>query len=166
VQQKGSQQATNCYQLLPKGHSHDALKEFDLHLGSLGALILLLEDPQMIDSPPRGVVVLGGGSLVMDGVLIEYGVLATGGVEIEFATVGFGVPFGGGYVCEFDVLSVGHVVIIIQQMKKTIKDLEKMSDSSMKWLKWGLYYVYLPVVVVVGIRTIRWENFSGAAPPM
>jgi len=49
-------------------------------------------------------------------------------------------------------------------MKKTIKDLEKIKDSSMKWFKAGLYYLTVPVVLFVGFRTVRWENFTQAAP--
>jgi hypothetical protein len=49
-------------------------------------------------------------------------------------------------------------------MKKTIKDLEKLSESSVKWAKTGLYYFFLPVVIVVGLKTVNWENIIGAAP--
>jgi hypothetical protein len=51
-------------------------------------------------------------------------------------------------------------------MKKTIKDIEKLGDGGIKWLKSGLYYLYLPVVLVVGLKTVNWENFLGPAPQM
>lgn len=40
-------------------------------------------------------------------------------------------------------------------MKKTLKDIEKISDSGMKWLKSGLYYIYLPIVILVGFKTVN-----------
>lgn len=44
-------------------------------------------------------------------------------------------------------------------MKKTVKDVEKLSASSVKYLKVGLYYLSIPAVVAVGLKTIdimRW----------
>lgn len=40
-------------------------------------------------------------------------------------------------------------------MKKTLKDIEKISNTGVKWLKEGLYYIYLPVVVVLGFKTLN-----------
>ena len=51
-------------------------------------------------------------------------------------------------------------------MKQTVRDLGKLGETSLSWLKWGLYYVYVPVVLVVGIRTIRWENFTAPQQPI
>jgi hypothetical protein len=51
-------------------------------------------------------------------------------------------------------------------MKKTLKDIEKLRDSGIKWLKSGLYYLYLPLVLVVGLKTVNLENFLGPAPPV
>lgn len=45
-------------------------------------------------------------------------------------------------------------------MKKTVRDLEKAGASSIKWLKAGLYYLYLPAVVLIGLRTVDWGMFS------
>lgn len=46
-------------------------------------------------------------------------------------------------------------------MKRTVKDVEKLSTNSIKYLKLGLYYLSLPVVVAVGLKTIdfmRWTQ--------
>jgi hypothetical protein len=48
-------------------------------------------------------------------------------------------------------------------MKKTVKDIEKLSEGGVKWLKAGLYYIYLPVVLIVGLKTVNWDNFRGPA---
>lgn len=45
-------------------------------------------------------------------------------------------------------------------MKKTVKDLEKAGASSIKWLKAGLYYLYLPAVILIGLKTVNWSMFS------
>jgi hypothetical protein len=45
-------------------------------------------------------------------------------------------------------------------MKKTVKDLEKAGASSIKWLKTGLYYLYLPAVVLIGLTSVDWGMFS------
>lgn len=49
-------------------------------------------------------------------------------------------------------------------MKKTVKDIEKLTEGGIKWLKSGLYYLYLPVVIAVGLKTVRMENFFGPPP--
>lgn len=48
-------------------------------------------------------------------------------------------------------------------MKKTVKDIEKISESGVKWLKASLYYLYLPVVLIVGLKTVNLDNFRGPA---
>jgi len=35
----------------------------------------------------------------------------------------------------------------------------------MKWAKWGVYYFYIPIVLFVGFKTVRLENFQGAVQP-
>lgn len=40
-------------------------------------------------------------------------------------------------------------------MKRTIKDIEKLSEGGVKWLKAGLYYIYLPIVIVIGLKTVN-----------
>jgi len=49
-------------------------------------------------------------------------------------------------------------------MKKTAKDLEKLGEAAIKWVKLGLYYIYIPIVLYVGIKTVKMENFMNAAP--
>ncbi len=43
-------------------------------------------------------------------------------------------------------------------MKKTIKDLSNVSDKCFSMLKYGVYYFALPVVIVLGIKTVKMEN--------
>ena len=51
-------------------------------------------------------------------------------------------------------------------MKKTIKDLEKAGSNATSWFKTGVYYLYLPAVILLGARTINWSGLiSGAQPP-
>jgi hypothetical protein len=50
-------------------------------------------------------------------------------------------------------------------MKKTLKDIEKIGNSTVSWIKTGIYYLYLPVVLIVGIKTVNWEQLTGG-PPM
>jgi hypothetical protein len=61
------------------------------------------------------------------------------------------------------------VLIIIwrfNRMKKTVNDIEKLSEGGVKWLKSGLYYIYLPLVLLVGLKTVNWDNFLGPPPQM
>lgn len=51
-------------------------------------------------------------------------------------------------------------------MKKTVRDLEKAGSSSIKWLKAGTYYLYLPVLLALGLRTVKWEAFFSQGPPL
>jgi hypothetical protein len=39
-------------------------------------------------------------------------------------------------------------------MKKTVKDISKLSESSVKYLKISLYYLTIPLVVAFGVKTI------------
>jgi hypothetical protein len=48
-------------------------------------------------------------------------------------------------------------------MKKTAKDLEKLGETAIKFVKLGLYYIYIPFVLYVGLQTVKLENFLGAA---
>lgn len=44
-------------------------------------------------------------------------------------------------------------------MKRTVKDIEKIGNSTVQIVKRGLYYLSVPVVIVVGLRSIdiaRW----------
>ena len=49
-------------------------------------------------------------------------------------------------------------------MKKTVRDLQKVGDSSMSWLKTGAYYLYFPAVLILGLKTVKWEQFLNQAP--
>ena len=44
-------------------------------------------------------------------------------------------------------------------MKKTIKDIEKLSGKGISLLKAGLYYLSVPIVVGIGLKTIDFARF-------
>ena len=51
-------------------------------------------------------------------------------------------------------------------MKKTIKDLEKAGSSAVSWFKAGVYWLYLPAVLILGAKTVNWSALiSGVQPP-
>ena len=51
-------------------------------------------------------------------------------------------------------------------MKKTIKDLEKVGSSAVSWFKAGVYWLYLPAVLILGAKTVNWSAMiSGVQPP-
>jgi hypothetical protein len=41
-------------------------------------------------------------------------------------------------------------------MKKTRRDIEKASITSFKWVKTGIYYIFIPIVVAVGLNTVSF----------
>jgi len=43
-------------------------------------------------------------------------------------------------------------------MKKTRRDIEKAGSASFKWVKTGIYYIFIPVVVVVGLKTMTFSK--------
>lgn len=51
-------------------------------------------------------------------------------------------------------------------MKKTAKDLEKLGEAATRLVKFGLYYLYIPIVLYVGYTTVKMENFLGTAAPI
>jgi hypothetical protein len=51
-------------------------------------------------------------------------------------------------------------------MKKTAKDLEKLGEAATRWVKFGLYYMYIPLVLYLGYTTVKLDNFLGAAAPL
>lgn len=44
-------------------------------------------------------------------------------------------------------------------MQKTIQDLKKLSNKGQNLFKGFFYYAYIPVVVVLGLRTVSWEQY-------
>jgi hypothetical protein len=44
-------------------------------------------------------------------------------------------------------------------MKKTVRDIEKMSGKGVGYLKTGLYYLFVPVVIGLGIKSINFSKF-------
>lgn len=41
-------------------------------------------------------------------------------------------------------------------MKKTRRDIEKAGTASFKWVKTGIYYIFIPIVVAVGLKTVSF----------
>lgn len=48
-------------------------------------------------------------------------------------------------------------------MEKTWRDLKKLSSTSMTFTKKAVYYGFIPLVVILGLRTVNLENFTGQA---
>ena len=44
-------------------------------------------------------------------------------------------------------------------MKKTIKDIEKAGGKGMSYFKFGLYYLFVPLVVGAGLKTVDFGRF-------
>ena len=44
-------------------------------------------------------------------------------------------------------------------MKKTIKDIEKASGKGISYFKFGLYYLFVPIVVGIGLKTADLGRF-------
>ena len=59
-----------------------------------------------------------------------------------------------------------YINLISTPMKKTVRDLEKAGSNSIKWLEAGTYYLYLPVVLVLGLKTVKWEAFFSQPPSL
>lgn len=50
-------------------------------------------------------------------------------------------------------------------MDRTARDLKKVADGSMSLAKKALYYGYIPLILILGARTIRMDMLFGQ-PPM
>ena len=51
-------------------------------------------------------------------------------------------------------------------MQKTVQDIKKLAGQGQKVFKGFFYYAYIPVVVILGLKTVDWANFSNPQPPM
>jgi thiamine monophosphate synthase len=51
-------------------------------------------------------------------------------------------------------------------MKKTIKDLEKAGLGAVGWFKAGVYYLFVPIVVIAGLRSVNWRALFASEPQM
>jgi hypothetical protein len=51
-------------------------------------------------------------------------------------------------------------------MQKTVQDIKKLAGHGQKAFKGFFYYAYIPVVVILGLKTVDWANFSNPQPPM
>lgn len=49
-------------------------------------------------------------------------------------------------------------------MQKTIQDFKKLSNQGQKVFKGLFYYAYIPVIVILGLKTVDWQNFSNPQP--
>ena len=45
-------------------------------------------------------------------------------------------------------------------MYKTIQDIKKASNEGQKLFKGFFYYGYIPLILVLGIKTVDWQQFS------
>ena len=44
-------------------------------------------------------------------------------------------------------------------MKKTVRDLEKASGKGVNYFKKGVYYLFVPLVVAMGLKTVDMSRF-------
>jgi hypothetical protein len=51
-------------------------------------------------------------------------------------------------------------------MDKTVKDLKKVSYGAFGLAKTAMYYGYIPLIIVLGLRTIKWEMLTSQGPPL
>ncbi len=51
-------------------------------------------------------------------------------------------------------------------MQKTVQDLKKLSNQGQKLFKGFFYWAYIPVVVILGLKTVDWANFTNPQPQM
>jgi len=51
-------------------------------------------------------------------------------------------------------------------MDKTRKDLKKLADKSFSVGKTLVYYGYIPLICILGARTIQWDALINNNPPM
>ena len=45
-------------------------------------------------------------------------------------------------------------------MKKTVRDLEKMGGTSVSYLKKGIYYLFVPTVIALGVKTVDLSRLT------
>lgn len=51
-------------------------------------------------------------------------------------------------------------MINIEKMQKTVQDIKKLSNQGQKVFKGLFYYAYIPVILVLGLKTVNWSNFT------
>ena len=51
-------------------------------------------------------------------------------------------------------------------MDKTKKDLKKLSNKAFSAGKTLLYYGYIPLICILGAKTINWDAIMNSNPPM
>ncbi len=49
-------------------------------------------------------------------------------------------------------------------MERTVRDLKRLGNSTLRWTKTALYYGFIPAVVLLGLRTIRADQLMNQAP--
>ena len=49
-------------------------------------------------------------------------------------------------------------------MEKTIKDIKKLGGSSLKISKKLVYYGFIPLVIILGARTVKLDNLMNQQP--
>jgi hypothetical protein len=41
-------------------------------------------------------------------------------------------------------------------MQRTLKDIQKIGSKGQHVLKFSLYYLYIPVIIYLGAKTVNW----------
>lgn len=44
-------------------------------------------------------------------------------------------------------------------MKKTVRDLEKAGGQGIKYFKAGVYYLFVPIVIGMGLKTVDLSRY-------
>ena len=49
-------------------------------------------------------------------------------------------------------------------MKQTVRDIQNIGEQVFRHTKAGLYYLSIPLVLLVGMRTVNLANYTASAP--
>lgn len=49
-------------------------------------------------------------------------------------------------------------------MERTVKDLKKIGDVSYKATKKAIYFGFIPLVLILGLKTVDWQNLFNQQP--
>ena len=58
------------------------------------------------------------------------------------------------------------IISLEWKMNRTLRDLNKIKDATLSVGKTVIYYGYIPLIVVLGMRTMNKEMLFGGQPPM
>lgn len=56
------------------------------------------------------------------------------------------------------------MIDIRKNMQKTVQDIKKLSNQGQKVFKGFFYYAYIPAIIILGLKTVDWANFTNPQP--